>query len=113
MEHRRTLTYALLAAAAGLALVLCSAVAHGRFNPIFVFPFALIGAGALGNGVDSFDGTVANPFLYHLRGSQYVGFNLADLALATGGVWLVATASVLVVPRLSASLHVQHSPVGT
>jgi len=112
LEHRRTFAFALLATTTGLSLLVCSLVTNTRAGAGLIAPFAVVGAGVLGNGIDALDGTVANPFLYHLAGGAYLGFNLADVALVAGCAWL-ALASMLHVSRTSVRHAAERRPVST
>jgi len=72
----------LLVVIPAVALVFSKLAQHG-------IPAGLVAGGMLANGLDLLDGNGQNPFLSVVGSDHVVAFNLADVCLLVGFVWLV------------------------
>lgn len=75
----------------GLIIGMILYVAFYNKRPLWVIPFAMIIAGALGNMLDYFlYGHVIDMFRFIFWGHDYPIFNIADSAILIGIMWLFA-----------------------
>jgi lipoprotein signal peptidase len=100
MEHPRSLAVAVLGVAYGVTLV-WAATRRGLAHRGLSLPLAILGGAVLANGSDALNGVVQNPFVVHLHGSPYLGFNQADIAICLGIAWLLLRAAVLIADAIS------------
>jgi lipoprotein signal peptidase len=100
MEHPRSLAVAVLGVAYGIALVWAATrrrLAHRGLS----LPLAILGGAVLANASDALNGVVQNPFIVHVHGGPYLGFNQADIAICLGIGWLLFRTAMLVADAVS------------